>query len=561
MASAASDAAESPDVTTPGAGSHAAGGVKRGRDGHVVGRQQAPPDAAEAGDELKKKKKKTGAASRGVANLTPEQLAKKRANDREAQRAIRERTRHQIDALERRVEELTSLKPYQELQAVVRAKEAVERENADIKRQLASIINALKPIVGTAADEATQHQPLIQPVHAAQSPASQPHCAPTSTAASSMSPPAAASSYHPRQPRQNASPGRSESQNAPPDGPPGGPLDPAVMQLHSQRLQLQQGLSLGGEKLGLDFLLRPGQRVNVQAAPHGAQDTAQCQHVALVKDDIAFGGGKESWTSPLASPVSGDAGRDAGRDADHRLASSPQQRQLDAFRPRYAGGQHVPFHSQLIKNSEPTCPLDTILLNVLSERRQRLAEGLPMHEVVGPRYPSVSSLLNPADSVYSHPLSKVFTDVLARFPGISRLPERVAVLYVMFLVMRWQISPTRENYLRLPEWMTPRQSQVDCAHPAWIDYLPFPAMRERLAMAKPGEYELDKFFIPYTTTLTVSWPYEETDALLILPDCGDVVINPVFERHVRMIGNWKLGASFARAFPELADTCRQEADA
>ena len=40
-----------------------------------------------------KRQKLTSSSSRGVANLTPEQLAKKRANDREAQRAIRERTK------------------------------------------------------------------------------------------------------------------------------------------------------------------------------------------------------------------------------------------------------------------------------------------------------------------------------------------------------------------------------------------------------------------------------------------------------------------------------------
>ncbi|KAG5912932.1 hypothetical protein E4U42_001688, partial [Claviceps africana] len=446
---------------------------------------------------------------------------------REAQRAIRERTKLQIDALERRVEELTSLEPYRELQAVVRAKEAVERENADIKKQLASIINVLRPIVGTAADEAPQHHPLIQPVPAAQGSVSQPRCAPASTAAGDMDD---ASSAQPPPPPQHASPGWAESQDAPFNDSLAGSSDPAVMQVHSQRLQLRQGLSMGGEKLGLDFLLRPGQRVNMQAVP--------CQHMPLIDDGIALDGGDDSWTTPLISPALDDAGHD---DAGHDDAGH------DAF----------PSHSRPIKNSDPTCPLDTILLNVLRERRQRLAEGQPIHEVVGPGYPSVSSLLNPANNAYSHPLSTVFTDVLARFPGISRLPERVAVLYVMFLVMRWQISPSRENYRRLPTWMTPQPSQLDCAHPAWIDHLPFPAMRERLAracMARTGEYELDKFFIPYTTALTVSWPYEETDALLVLPDCGDVVINPVFERHVRTMENWKLGESFVRAFPELADT-------
>lgn len=70
-------------------------------------------------------------------------------SDREAQRAIRERTKNQIDALERRVEQLTSLKPYEELQVAIRTREAVERENADIKRRLASIMTMLQSIVGS----------------------------------------------------------------------------------------------------------------------------------------------------------------------------------------------------------------------------------------------------------------------------------------------------------------------------------------------------------------------------------------------------------------------------
>ena len=68
--------------------------------------------------------------------------------DREAQRAIRECTKNQIDTLERRIQELTNQQPYQELQSVLRAKEAVEQENADIKRRLAGIVAMLQPIIG-----------------------------------------------------------------------------------------------------------------------------------------------------------------------------------------------------------------------------------------------------------------------------------------------------------------------------------------------------------------------------------------------------------------------------
>lgn len=89
-----------------------------------------------------------GTSSRGVANLTPDQLAKKRANDREAQRAIRERTKNQIENLERKIRELTSQQPYQELQHVLRQKETVEAENVEIKKRLSSVLGLIQPILG-----------------------------------------------------------------------------------------------------------------------------------------------------------------------------------------------------------------------------------------------------------------------------------------------------------------------------------------------------------------------------------------------------------------------------
>lgn len=94
-----------------------------------------------------RKRKASTTGSRGIANLTPEQLAKKRANDREAQRAIRERTKLQIESLERKIRELQCQQPYQELQHVIRQKEAVEAENAEIKIRLTTILSIVQPLL------------------------------------------------------------------------------------------------------------------------------------------------------------------------------------------------------------------------------------------------------------------------------------------------------------------------------------------------------------------------------------------------------------------------------
>ncbi len=104
-----------------------------------------------------KRRISTATGSRGVTSLTPEQLTKKRANDREAQRAIRERTKNQIDTLERRVQELTSQQPYQELQTVIRQKEAIQIENDEIRRRLSSALAVLEPILSSQGAAYGQH--------------------------------------------------------------------------------------------------------------------------------------------------------------------------------------------------------------------------------------------------------------------------------------------------------------------------------------------------------------------------------------------------------------------
>lgn len=71
-----------------------------------------------------------------TANLTPTQLARKRAHDREAQRTARQRTKDHLEGLEKRVEELSADASQLEL-ARQRTRE-LEKEVAELKRTLAA---------------------------------------------------------------------------------------------------------------------------------------------------------------------------------------------------------------------------------------------------------------------------------------------------------------------------------------------------------------------------------------------------------------------------------------
>lgn len=281
-----------------------------------------------------------------------------------------------------------------------------------------------------------------------------------------------------------------------------------------QKQNLHHGLALNdsGEKLAFGFLLDGSHQVAKVKPP----DQAQHEH-------------QGSATSQSYPPVPNSPF------TDHALAPWA-----------------VPC-----RNVEPTCTLDNLLLSFLRSKRNEAAHGVSEQRLVGPSYPSVSSLLNP--KIESHPVSKVFTDILSTFPTIDALPQQIAVLYIMFLIMRWQIYPTQENYKRLPDWMTPRPSQLFTPHPAWIDYLPWPRMRDKLVECY-HDYPFEAFTLPYTTTLSLNWPYEPTDALLSSSESDELMINPVFERHLRNLSNWSLGPAFARAHPALADVARIKSD-
>lgn len=86
-------------------------------------------------------------------------------------------------------------------------------------------------------------------------------------------------------------------------------------------------------------------------------------------------------------------------------------------------------------------------------------------------------------------------------------------------------------------------------------------MRGRLSTTAPVNFE--EFFIPYTTTLSLNWPYlsdqvlqRTTSADANENGCGGIKMNEIFETHLRDIRNWSLGSRFKHSFPDLVDDVR-----
>lgn len=90
------------------------------------------------------KRRPSRAGTRSVSTLTAAQLERKRANDREAQRAIRQRTKEHIDALERRVAELSATNETSaKLTQALKRNEELEQENSILRSRLNHALTSL----------------------------------------------------------------------------------------------------------------------------------------------------------------------------------------------------------------------------------------------------------------------------------------------------------------------------------------------------------------------------------------------------------------------------------
>ncbi|KAG6052262.1 hypothetical protein E4U17_005911 [Claviceps sp. LM77 group G4] len=98
--------------------------------------------------------------TRSVSTLTPSQLARKRANDREAQRAIRARTKEHIERLEHELEELRSNHGRDKtVQDLIRRNKALEEELRQLKESMGVpiISSPYSAPTGTASTALTSH--------------------------------------------------------------------------------------------------------------------------------------------------------------------------------------------------------------------------------------------------------------------------------------------------------------------------------------------------------------------------------------------------------------------
>ncbi|TVY55445.1 hypothetical protein LCER1_G005420 [Lachnellula cervina] len=106
-------------------------------------RSSASPPTVE--EEPRKKGSRGG--KRSVTHLSKAQLARKRANDREAQRNIRQRTKEHIETLEQKVKELERYNRSGSMDSIIKRNKELEEEVENLRSQIALHSAPVVPVV------------------------------------------------------------------------------------------------------------------------------------------------------------------------------------------------------------------------------------------------------------------------------------------------------------------------------------------------------------------------------------------------------------------------------
>ncbi|KAM0550798.1 hypothetical protein ACHAPJ_008661 [Fusarium lateritium] len=466
--------------------------------------------------------------TRSVSTLTPSQLARKRANDREAQRAIRARTKEHIDRLERELEDLKSKQSRdQTVQELLRRNQALEEELMRLKENMGVSMTSSPystPVyddnlsTGSGAipsprgspfpsgdysplpDYGQQYVPLSNNCESWASTVSCP--VPSNVSSPSSSADDYSAGYIPTSVPTSLLPSNNTSSSS----------ISAVGHGHKDVIKMEYDDVDSHVSRRRIPPQQPFASARIPPYLHGATSAARLEHVSRLLP-----------SGPVLGP----------------LKDQPQP------------GSSWPVP---VLTLSPACRFDELLVGFLQDcRRMTTAESLA--HTLGPPQIDVRSVFRGHDShaqlaCSPHPITDLIRSLIDT-AGMTRLTERIAIFAPLQTTICWLAQPTPERRARLCDDYVPRERQLTTPHPQWLDLLLWGSLREA-AIERQDLYATDEFQRVYFDALRlVNWPYQPLDGLVTDPQTGHVGLTDALMAHAMNGANWRLSNAFAQRYPEL----------
>ncbi|KAJ0291732.1 hypothetical protein Brms1b_002559 [Colletotrichum noveboracense] len=469
--------------------------------------------------------------TRSVSTLTPSQLARKRANDREAQRAIRARTKEHIERLERELEELKSERnrdQSQTVQELLRKNKALEEELFKLRESVGIPNGQSYPNSGTAAAAASSSA-WVSLVRADSAPAYDDNLSSISGAVPS--------------PRSSPFPSNGDYNVMQELGPSYVPMPDA------------------SESWG------PGIPVSVPSTVSSPSSSANT-------DEYGAGYIPTSVPAPMmdARSIPSKMEYDDVDSAVVEFVSNPGVLPTTVGPLIRQPGTTLWEIPTLIV--PPTCRIDQLLVGFIQDCR-RLSQLKPLDSLLRPARVNMKNFLeyHPASPTNSpprcqladldraasnsaaasganHPMAELIT-ALVNKAGVTNVIERLAVFAVIQRAVAWLVHPTREAYMAMVQELTPKPIQTAIPHPQWVDLILWAPLRTAI-IERQDAYANEEFQAVYSSSLRlINWPCRPIDALVVDPQSGEMWLSDTFTAHAMRVENWRLNENFVRRYPEL----------
>ncbi|KAF9872373.1 bZIP transcription factor [Colletotrichum karsti] len=129
--------------------------------------------------------------------------------------------------------------------------------------------------------------------------------------------------------------------------------------------------------------------------------------------------------------------------------------------------------------------------------------------------------------------------------------ERLAVLFMIHLLMRAYTDPTPVKSAVVPQWYLKTQlQQISPGHDPSADYFTWPALRYRFATT-PHRYCDNTFWHMFREHLRITWPFDFRDCYVRNVHLGAYGLSPLFKDRLRDLRAWTMEPDFFAQYPEL----------
>ncbi|KAH9226764.1 hypothetical protein K456DRAFT_1784438, partial [Colletotrichum gloeosporioides 23] len=131
-------------------------------------------------------------------------------------------------------------------------------------------------------------------------------------------------------------------------------------------------------------------------------------------------------------------------------------------------------------------------------------------------------------------------------------PERLAVLFMIHLLMRAYTDPMPAKSEVVPRWYLKSQlQQLSPEHDPSADYFTWPALRYRFATTPHPYCHNNTFWHMFREHLRIAWPFDFRDCYVRNVHRGTYALSPLFKDRLRDLRAWTMEPDFFAQYPEL----------